>query len=67
MKVRKKEIKVRKNFFVPPWIFHDIHGGIFRFPPSLGFFHGNVNKLIRYGASALIEAADASATGESLC
>ena len=48
MKLRKKQIKVPKIFFVPHWIIQDLHGGIDRFPPTSDFLHRDIDGLILY-------------------
>ena len=48
MKLRKMQIKVPKNFFVPHWIILDLHGGIDRFPPASDFLHRDIDGLILY-------------------
>ncbi len=36
MKLRKKQIKVRKNFFIPPWRIFVFYRGIFDFLGGVG-------------------------------
>ena len=38
MKLRKKDFEGPKNFFVSPWTFQDLYGGISRFPRPPDFF-----------------------------
>ena len=42
MKLRKKQIKVPKNFPIPPWIIKNLHRGIVLFPLSFEFLHRDV-------------------------
>ncbi len=51
MKLRKKDFEVPKNFFIPPWIIQNFHGGLDRFPPTSDFLHRNIDRFILYHAS----------------